>query len=298
MNQDLEVFADYLKQNDKSDNTISSYVESVRQFMNWYYEKFKEYPDRLLEENILSFKQYLTNGNYSKSPMTINVRLNALKTYNQFLKSEGVMEEMIVHASMYQKVQSPLTSLNKFEASDINRFYQALLTDDTQQEKYQYRNFTIAKTLGLTGVRISELLNLKIENVHISTGELIVENGKGEKMRTVLINQELTRILDKYLGYIRPKFQKGERPELFLNRTAGPLSRKTIYEIFQTVSQRLAFTIPLTPHDLRHFFCSKAIDAGLDVHEVAHIAGHANVQTTLRYTNVSRKQLLDKLDQL
>ncbi|WP_286675903.1 tyrosine-type recombinase/integrase [Bacillus mycoides] len=92
------------------------------------------------------------------------------------------------------------------------------------------------------------------------------------------------------------KYKKS--PYLFVSNKGPKLSRMTVNDMFKKYSKLAGLATDLKPHDLRHYFCSHALENGFDVHEVAHIAGHSNIHTTLLYTNPSRTKMLDKLNLL
>nr|WP_245233269.1 tyrosine-type recombinase/integrase [Paenibacillus maysiensis] len=114
----------------------------------------------------------------------------------------------------------------------------------------------------------------------------VLRSGKGDKQRTVLLNQKVIQALKDYLE-VRKKHKYTDSPYLFLSNKGAKLSRMTANNMFQKYSHLAELEQVLSPHDLRHYFCSHALENGFDVHEAAHIAGHSNIHTTLIYTNPS-----------
>ena len=142
--------------------------------------------------------------------------------------------------------------------------------------------------MAYAGLRVSEVVNLKIEDITLQAREMIVRSGKGDKQRLVYLNDKIIHALQEYLR-IRPKT---ESPHLFPSRQGGKLNRTRFNQIFNQNSDII------TPHTLRHFYCSNALDSGYSIAEVANQAGHSNVQTTLRYTNPTREKMKEKANLL
>jgi len=161
------------------------------------------------------------------------------------------------------------------------------------------RDYALVNLLAYTGLRISEALNLKLDDLHLESRELIVRSGKGNKTRTVFLSDKVARLLRDYLKYERERYRLYEvSPFLFLSNRNRQLSRITVFKSLSNYSEVANIEPPISPHDLRHFFCSNALEKGLNVHEVAAIAGHSNIHTTLLYTNPSRKKILEKINLL
>ncbi|SOB90420.1 integrase/recombinase XerD [Ureibacillus xyleni] len=303
MNELLSSFENYLKQEEKSIHTISSYLTSVQKYFGWFEGVFGRPPQILHSENILSYKEELKKERNPKgeyiSAKTINVRLNALRTFNKFLVEEGIMSDIIIGKNSYIKVQNLIVSPAKFTKQDVNHFFQSILESNEENQKDCYRNYTLAKLLALTGCRITEALSIQIEDIHLQAKEILIRNGKGAKSRTILVNSQLHRILTKYLNDIRPEYRLSQvSPYLFLSNRSHSLSRKTVNKMFAKYSKSAGLNEVLSPHDFRHYFCSQSLQNGLGIHETAALAGHSSIATTSLYTNVDRQTMLDKLENL
>nr|WP_014107030.1 tyrosine-type recombinase/integrase [Sulfobacillus thermotolerans]AEP14367.1 integrase family protein [Sulfobacillus thermotolerans] len=133
----------------------------------------------------------------------------------------------------------------------------------------------------------------------IGTNTTVVRSGKGNKTRTVFLSDKLVRLIRDYVKQERGQYGLANvSPYLFLSNRSPQLSRITAFKFFAKYSEATGIYPPISPHDLRHFFCSNALEKGLNVHEVAAIAGHSNIHTTLMYTNPSRKKILEKINSL
>lgn len=301
---ELQNFKVYLEKDGKSKNTISSYIRAVENFKNGYESTFGMELAVLHEENVIDYLQLLRQARNQKgnliSPKTVNQHMNRLRSFNKYLIEVGKMSEEIVRRKLFQKVQQQIASPAKFDIQEVDRFFQLILESKNEVgERDSYRNYTIGKLLALSGCRISMALSILIEDIHLDTREIYIRSGKGNKGRTILINQRLQRILSKYLREIRPKYLLcAVSPYLFLSNRSRQLSRGTVNKSFKKYSVLAGLEQVLQPHDLRHYFCSECIKHGLGIHEVVNLAGHASIQTTSLYTNTDRRTMLNKLENL
>ncbi len=146
--------------------------------------------------------------------------------------------------------------------------------------------------LAYTGLRISEALNIKMDDFDLDGKECIIRTGKGDKQRSVMLNSKVITAVKEYLK-VRSNISTANGSNyLFVSRKNKKLDRTTVNRIFKKYSNSI------TPHQLRHFFCTNALEKGMLAHEVANQAGHSNIHTTLLYTNPDKKKLIDKMERL
>lgn len=281
----VEQFRQYLKDDDKSENTIKGYIQNVNGYLKWFDESKDMTFLKLHRENVKEYIAFLKTVKQSK-PKTINTKINALVKFNEFLVENGQQQDMVITKKDFQKVQQQYASLAKVEHKDVEQFRQLVLESENK------RNYSLITLLAYAGLRISEALNLTINDYNLISREILVKDGKGDKTRTVFMND---KVKDSLQGYIKERGDV-ENEYLFISNRGKRLDRTTVNKIFKTFSDKLQKEI--TPHDLRHFFCSHAISKGMSVHEVANQAGHSNIHTTLLYTNPSKQDLINKMNQL
>lgn len=277
----LGKFKEYLLQEGKAKNTIRSYMLHIENYFKWFRDSFGEDPLKLYRQNVLEYKSYLEkikkeNGN------TINAKLAALTKFNDFLIYKNVQSESVLSKKDNIKIQMSYASPATITKQDVEAFRQRILQNECN------RSYAIVTVLSYAGLRISECLNLKIDDVNLVSKELIVREGKGSKQRIVYIN---TKIVDSIKEYLK------ERKEvaceyLFVSNKGNRLDRTVVNKLFNKYSDKI------TPHTLRHFYCSNALESGFSVHEVANQAGHSNIHTTLLYTNPSKEELKRKTELL
>ena len=144
----------------------------------------------------------------------------------------------------------------------------------------------MATLLAYAGLRISEALNIQLTDFNLTVGELKVR-GKGDKDRVVYLNDKIINSIREFL-----RVRESESPYLFANSNGKVIHRSTVNKVFNKYNDKI------TPHTLRHYFCTIALEGGLSVHEVAYLAGHRNIHTTLIYLNPSRETIRYKMSQL
>jgi integrase/recombinase XerD len=283
----VDLFKQYLEAEGKSENTIKGYIQSINGFLKWFDESKGLAFTILHNENVKEYVSYLKTIKKA-TPKTINTKINALVKFNEFLVETKHQAVMVITKKDFVKVQQQYASLATVELKDVEKFRQLVLDSGNR------RNYAIITLLAYGGLRISEALGLTIDDFNLITKEMIIRDGKGAKTRTVYISDKVKTAIQSWLKE-REK-QLIESDTLFVSNRSKAVDRTTVNKLFKEYS--LKANVEITPHDLRHFFCSHAINSGMNVHEVANQAGHSNIHTTLLYTNPSKTELLKKMNQL
>jgi integrase/recombinase XerD len=286
---ELETF---LATQNKSKNTIDGYIRAIKDFFTWFSQTYNKEPQKLMKLNVDEFRSFLQTVK-RQDAKTINYKLSALKKYNEFLVDRGIQSDIVITKNMMIKVQQDYASPATISEKEVNQLRQTIL------ENGSVRDLTLVNLLAYTGVRISEALSIRVAdcNAIFQTHELIIRNGKGNKQRTVYPNDKILNSLRDYLNE-RSKFKTASESDfLFVSNKNPQLDRITVNKMLTNYC-KIAKIPNITPHQLRHFFCSNALEKGFTVAEVASIAGHSNIHTTLIYTNPSRKKMIEKVNSL
>ena len=255
----MKEFEEYLRRIGKSENTALTYCRNIRMYFSWCRDSFGSEPKELYRSNVLEYISYMRNIR-GYSPKSVNNHLSALRCLN--------------------KVQIQYASPCSVDKKEVEAFRQRMLESGSK------RDFAIVTLLVYAGLRRSECVDLKLNQVDLAAKEIRVI-GKGDKQRLVYINDRIATAIREYL-----KERNADSPYLFASRQCAKLSASRINQIFNKYSDTI------TPKTLRHFFCSNALENGYSIHEVANQAGHSNVQTTLIYSNPSAKQMKEKANKL
>lgn len=279
----IESFKKYLIEDGKSENTIKNYIRNVKLFFKWLDETTGTDFNKLLRQNILDYRSYLITIKKDKA-RTINTKIAALIKFNEFLVDEKIQENIVVSKKDNIKIQEEVASPTDITRKEVEGFRQKVL------EEKGNRDYAIVTLMAYAGLRISEVLNLKLDDIDLIAKEIIVK-GKRDKYRLVYANQKIINSTKEYLKD-RGKSKYKDSEYLFISNRGNRIARSGINMMFNEFSKKI------TPHTLRHFYCTNALESGFSIHEVANQAGHSNIHTTLRYTNPSREKMKEKADLL
>lgn len=291
MEKHLNEFTEKLQQEGKSDNTVQSYRLHMQGYFNWFSEwsGSTDYRD-LCRLDIQEYKKYLKNmkrvgkDKHNLNGKSINAKLSALLKYNELMQPEHI----VVSKADFIKIQENGINPTDITREDVEEFRERILQSE---DIHSLRNYTIVTTLMYTGLRISEVLRLKKSDISTTDGEIRVGDGKGEKQRIVIANSKVTDAITAYLQ----QCGNDDTELLFCNARGQKLNRTTINKVFMEYRDDEK---PITPHTLRHYFCSSALEAGYTIAEVAMLAGHSNIHTTMKYTNPSIKKIKERAELL
>ena len=285
MEQILDDFKNYMIKNQKSQNTIKNYMLHIKEDMIWFQDTYGKGFKNLYRENILDYKSYLVNikkyRGKNLNAKTINAKLSSIGLFNKFLIEEKIQKDIVIKDDDMIKIQTSYANPAEINKSDVENFRQRIL------EAGDKRLYAIVTLLSYAGLRISEALNVKLEDLSLDAKELIIRKGKGKKQRVVYLNSKIVNAIKEYL-----KVRHSESEYLFSSRESDRVDRSVINKQFKKYSNKI------TPHQLRHFFCTNALESGFAVHEVANLAGHSSIQTTLIYTNPSREKMKSRIEML
>ena len=280
----MEEFKNYLLEQNKSQNTIGNYIRNVNSFKKWYKETTGEELKKLYRPNILDYKSYLRNIKKTKKgetlkAETINANLSAIMKYNKFLVETGIQKEIVIQENDFIKIQKQHINPCKVNTADVEKFRQQILEHETK------RDYAIVTIVLYVGLRISECLNIRMNDFDLNSKEIIVRNGKGGKVRTVYMNDKVVEAIKEYL-----KERKSNSKYLFVSRQSNKVSRSRINQLFNKYSN------VLTPHGCRHYCFTNMSKKGFSLIEIAMIGGHSSTRTTEIYTNPSEKEIKERIN--
>lgn len=276
----IGMFQQWLIADGKADTTIASYMNDVKKFNEYLIvrEVDEVYINRFY---FTSYIKYLKVQGAAVN--TINKKIISLKVYNDWLLKEGLVDDLFVHIKR-DKVSVAIgseTEVNVLTEEEIERFLFYL-------EKEKQRNRVIGYVLLYTGLRVSELVNLKLRDIDYLTNVLRIR-GKGGKLREVPIRPDVLEVIQQYISGERCRTKFIASDYLLVSQRAIKLHRDTIRKWLEIVGEKLKISIH--PHMIRHTFCTRLLKNGVDISIVAKLAGHSSVNTTIKYyINVSKKE--------
>lgn len=273
-----------------SANTIVSYERDLRQYHAFLAKKkitsFTEV-DRYV---VMDFLQELKKQN--KSSATVIRMISSLRKYHQFMRIERIInDDPMQHIETPKKEKILPKVLNLAEV-------EKLIETPNTNTVLGLRDRAILEVMYATGLRVSELITLKLSDLHLKIA-LIQTLGKGDKERIVPLGDEAIKWLELYLEKSRPKLvnPKKEVPFVFLNHHGGGLSRQGIWKNLQALVVAAGIQKNVTPHTLRHSFATHLLENGADLRIVQELLGHADISTTQIYTHISKKRMTEVYQQ-
>lgn len=291
MERYLNEFVEKLKLEGKSENTIRSYKLHIKEYFNWFSDSYGNTEFKgLYRSNIQEYKYYLKNikrigkDNRNLDGKTINAKLSAISKYNELIQPDNI----VITKKDFIKIQENAVNPTEITKEDVESFRQRVLQSEST---HALRNYTIVTILMYTGLRISEVLRLKKTDISTVTGEIRVTDGKGEKQRIVIANSKVIDAVNEY----RKRYNMEDTQLLFYNSKGKQLDRTAINKVFWEFRDK---DKPISPHSLRHYFCSSALEVGYTISEVAMLAGHSNIHTTLKYTNPTMQKIRERSELL
>ena len=283
----IDLFHQYvLVEKGLSPQTWISYLEDLQAFFNYYSDK-KDTAD-LLETDLYEFLKYeLSLG---KSVSTALRRLSSTRSFYLFLKKEGHYAGNIPEIETPKK---PKHLPNCLSEEEIDR----LLEAPDMESPSGIRDRAMLETMYASGLRVSELLNLKKGQVNLSKG-IITVFGKGAKERKVPIADYAIDFIRKYINEVRNKSEHKGSEFLFLNRSGEPLSRIYFFKQVRKYAELAGIDMTISPHTLRHSFATHLLNHGAQLRMVQGMLGHTNIATTQIYTHVSSEKLKSDYDKI
>lgn len=267
-------------------NTRKSYRRDLDQYLAFLEkEKITEWSqvDRF---TILNFLQQLKAED--KSSATISRMISSLRRFHQFLRQERYTDhDPMQHIDSPKKVQKLPDTLSLQEVERL------LETPDTR-EVLGIRDRAILEVMYATGLRVSELIGLKLNDLHLAMG-LLQTIGKGDKERIVPLGDYAIEWVQRYLDEARPYLTRKHQEEvhLFVNSHGTGLSRQGIWKNLKNLVREAGIHKNVTPHTLRHSFATHLLENGADLRTVQELLGHADISTTQIYTHITKKRMTD-----
>ena len=270
----IDEFLEYLLVVKKhSDNTITNYRVDLVEFYNYNGNNID-----INKDDINKYLMYLYDNNISKS--SIARKLSSLRTFYDYLLKKDIVK--INYFKMFKNPKKERSLPKYVKEEDIDKMF---LVPNTRTWIGQ-RNILIIRMLYSTGVRISELVNIKINDININDRTIRIL-GKGSKERIVVFGNNTKEVLEDYLNRGRREVDIHNSNYLFLNKDGNRLSTRYIRKIIDDIIFKASIEMHVSPHMLRHTFATGMLNNGADLVSVKDLLGHESLNTTSIYTHVS-----------
>lgn len=288
--QEISAFKNYLKlERGLSDNSIHAYVTDLYKLVQFLKDQGDELsPDSVTLQHLKDLMGSINNRGIS--PRTQARKISGIKSFYKFLLIEEKIDRDPTALLEAPKVGRKLPEILSVEEIDT-----IINSIDIKKPEGQ-RNKAILETLYSCGLRVSELIDLKISNLFFESGFIKVE-GKGSKERLVPISNKAIKEINLYLSEYRRILNIHPEHEdvLFLNRRGKKLSRVMIFTIIKNIARELNLEKNISPHTFRHSFATHLIDGGANLRAVQEMLGHESIITTEIYTHLDKEYLKDTI---
>lgn len=284
----IKAYKDYLEvERGYSYYTVTSYLDDIKEFTDYLIAK-KINSITNVSVNIARYYLMELNKNDYKAT-SVSRKLSSLRGLYRFMILEGYTETNVfneVSAPKHEKLLPKQLYVDEIEA---------MFDSIDQKTAIGKRNYAILEMMYDTGVRVSELCNLKITDIDYNS-DFITIYGKGKKERSVPLLKVLKSALMDYMNFSRSellaKCKDQPTDNLFLNHRGGPLTTRGVRVILDEITDATLENIKVHPHMIRHSFATHLLNGGADLRSVQKLLGHVNLATTQIYTHVSREQLI------
>lgn len=298
-NKLITEFLEYLEiEKGRSAKTIRNYDFYLRRFSEWAKNPS---PAKISKEMVRKYRLWLNRSVPGRAEATLkkntqNYHLIALRAFLKYLARREIKS---LSAEQIELAKQPVRTVEFLEEDELDRLLNAPMSkyrrsiSESGWSVVQLRDRAILETLFSTGLRVSELANLKIEQINLKRDEFTVR-GKGDKPRVVFLSDEAKKWIKKYQDK-----RVDTSPYLFVShdrakqgrKNTGPLTPRSVERLVKRYAKEAGITKRITPHTLRHTFATDIMMAGADVRAVQELLGHASITTTQIYTHITNKQL-------
>lgn len=267
-----------------SENSVSAYSQDIKKLIQFLSDhKLKINPEEIDHDVI---ERFVYSGAQQMAPRSQARMISGLRNFFDYLIFEELRKENPTDLLESPKIGRKLP--DTLSEKEINSIIAAIDLSKPEGE----RNRVMLEVLYSCGLRVSEMIGLKISDLYFEEGFIKV-TGKGNKQRFVPINAYTIKLIGNYKNLIRSgiKVQKGFEDTLFLNRRGKQLSRNMVFMILKELTQKAGISKIVSPHTLRHSFATHLLENGADLRAIQQMLGHESITTTEIYMHLDKKHL-------
>jgi len=266
-----------------SENTVSSYMRDVNQYFQWL-ESEGLPAEKATQADVDRYIKYLNS--LGKSAATVTRSLASLKSFYSYLQENHAVNANPAKGLVLEKAERKLPQV--LTSKEVELF----LEQPDPRDAKGCRDKAMLELLYATGIRVSELIGLNLENLNLSAGFLRCVNAKRE--RIIPLYPTAVKALADYIQHVRPQIieQPAER-SLFVNMNGSRMSRQGFWKLVKHYQDQAGIQKDITPHTLRHSFAAHLLENGADLHSLQEMLGHADISSTQVYTQVINQKLKD-----
>lgn len=288
MAEGLDAFGVFIElEKGHSRHTVEGYQRDLCQFAEFLGKKKKRHAwGEVSGEDISDWLDSLSRTGYS--PASLARKLSAIRHCARFLVSEKVLKSDFTELLSSPKLNRKLPETLSAEEVD------SLLDAPSRHSPQGLRDRAFLELMYSSGLRVTELCNLSLQDIDLDEGFLRVQAGKRGKDRLIPVGQKAVEAVQQYLHNGRPELVRSKTgSDLFLSNRGSGMSRKTVWHWIKVYAERAGIKKPVKPHLLRHSFATHLLSNGADLRAIQEMLGHSDIGTTEIYTRVDTKRLVD-----
>lgn len=263
------------------ENTINSYVSDIEIYLEYLEDVlYVDDVELIKEDDITRFLLSLKKKKFETT--TISRYLSSIKSFHKFLSKDGLVRKNVASLISSPKIDKKLPTVLTIDEVTV-------LLDSLKGDKpLDLRNQAMFELIYACGFRVSELVGLKLVNLHL-TSKMIQVVGKGAKERIVPVNDYAIKVLRRYLLEGRPLLLKNNKDTgfVFLNNLGQGISRVGFFKLLKDLCKKAGITKDVSPHTLRHSYATHLLENGVDLRYIQELLGHEDISTTQIYTHLS-----------
>ena len=281
----IEEYASYLAtERNSSENTITSYVRDVSQFVSYLAETERMGPEQCGADEIEDYIAHMSGQ--GKSPASMARCVASLKSYYGYLQLRGLVQ------SNPAKSAAPVRAERKLPQILTGKEVELFLEQPQCVDPKGYRDHAMLELLYATGIRVSELIGLDVGDVSLHGG--FIRCSSRGKERIIPLYAKAVKALSDYMKSIRPQLVLNPRETaLFVNMSGERMSRQGFWKIMKYYQEKAQIDKDITPHTLRHSFAAHLLENGADLHSIQEMLGHADISSTQIYSHMVKQKLQD-----
>ena len=283
MEQELQSFMIYLHDVKKtSANTEISYQRDLRKLERYLEQQGVDRADQMTATNLNSYILYMEKNGFA--PSTVSRSIASIKAFSHYLLVQGVLKEDISQTLKSPRIEKKMPEILSIE--EIDR----LLAQPSGKNPKDVRDRAMLELLYATGIRVSELISMKVSDVNMKLAYIVCRDGDRE--RIIPFGQKARKALEQYLHTARGILLKGQDSDtLFTNCSGSPMSRQGFWKLIKSYARKAGITSEITPHTIRHSFAAHLVENGADLHAVQEMMGHSDISTTQIYVNLNANRV-------
>ncbi len=283
MEKEIDAFIIYLRDvMKKSENTQLSYRRDLTKLRLFLEDKGITEISTVKEENLTEYIRAMEAKDFKAA--TISRNIASIKAFYHFLQKEGLVREDVSEHLQAPKIEKRLPGIISVE--EVSR----LLAQPSGNTPKELRDRAMLELLYATGIRVTELITLKVGDVNLSLGQLVCHDGS--RKRVIPFGQKAKKALMQYLQNARQALLKNEDSGvLFVNCTGNAMSRQGFWKLIKGYAEKAGIQEEITPHTLRHSFAAHLVENGADLKSVQEMLGHSDISTTQVYAAMNQNHL-------